>query len=74
MNMKKGMGRRSFIKTSTLGLAGAGTMLSTGPLFAGQESTSETPKIKGYRTLGSTGFNVSDIGIAGRRVCILFPS
>lgn len=68
MNMKKGMDRRSFIKTSTLGLAGAGTVLSTGPLFAGQESTSETPKIKGYRTLGSTGFNVSDIGIGTARV------
>ena len=63
MTGKKGMDRRGFLKTSALGLAGVGTALKSGPLRTAGAGTAETPKIKSYRTLGRTGFKVSDIGI-----------
>ncbi len=63
MIRKQGMDRRGFIKASAFGLAGVGTALKAGPSQAAGESAGETPKIKSYRTLGRTGFKVSDIGI-----------
>ncbi len=63
MSKHEGMDRRDFIKTSAIGLAGAGTVFAAKPVSAGQAATAETPKIKSYRTLGRTGFKVSDIGI-----------
>ncbi|MGE5342931.1 MAG: aldo/keto reductase [Candidatus Omnitrophota bacterium] len=62
------MKRRHFLKTSTLGIMGAG-LVSTSPVFPEDAKTPEkTPepktqpvKIKEYRTLGRTGFKVSDI-------------
>lgn len=63
MKRQKGMDRRGFLKMSTLGMAGVGTILVPKPSFAGQDTGTEFPKVKGYRTLGRTGFKVSDIGI-----------
>ena len=68
MKKTKGLDRRSFIKASALGLAGVTTGLSAKPSFAAQGSETEFPKIKEYRTLGRTGFKVSDIGIGTARV------
>jgi predicted aldo/keto reductase-like oxidoreductase len=54
------LGRRQFFKKTALGLAGAGLAGRRGLAAAtGQAGTS--PKIKDYRTLGRTGFKVSDI-------------
>ncbi len=63
MSKHEGMDRRDFIKTSAIGLAGAGTVFAAKPVSAGPAATAETPKIKSFRTLGRTGFKVSDIGI-----------
>lgn len=68
MKKTKGMDRRGFIKTSTLGIAGVGSLLSAKSLSAGQDTKAAIPKIKAYRTLGRTGFKVSDIGIGTARV------
>lgn len=56
-----GISRRNFIRSSVSIAAGLG-LIRTGKLF-GQESAELTrSKIKEYRTLGRTGFKVSDIG------------
>ncbi len=68
MKKTKGMDRRGFIKTSTLGIAGVGSLLSAKTLSAGQDTKGAIPKIKAYRILGRTGFKVSDIGIGTARV------
>jgi predicted aldo/keto reductase-like oxidoreductase len=68
MKKTKGMDRRGFIKTSTLGIAGVGSLLSAKSLSAGQDTKGDIPKIKAYRTLGRTGFKASDIGIGTARV------
>lgn len=53
--------RRNFIRGSVSAAAGLG-LLRNAKLF-GQEGKEQTePKIKEYRTLGRTGFKVSDIG------------
>jgi len=62
-NRGMSMNRRNFLKNSALGV---GAALGTDLVF-GQEQQPTTPapqpelKIKGYRTLGRTGFKVSDI-------------
>ncbi len=55
------LNRRDFITKSSIGLVGASTGIITSEV---QEATfqHEFPKIKEYRTLGRTGFKVSDIG------------
>lgn len=64
MASKKGIDRRSFIKATATALAGAGTMLTARPGRADQTAESKPLlKIKSYRTLGRTGFKVSDIGV-----------
>jgi len=64
----KGKGRRQFIKNSALGMIGTGfaggralaaSQVPSRP--ATQVAPDEAPKIKEYRTLGRTGFKVSDI-------------
>jgi predicted aldo/keto reductase-like oxidoreductase len=64
----KNKGRRQFIKKSALGVIGTG--LAGSRAFSGrpvpsrpatQVVSDEAPKIKEYRTLGRTGFQVSDI-------------
>ena len=56
------LGRRNFIKKSALGLLGGG--IASRPGFSDSQSRTEpeSPRIKEYRTLGRTGFEVSDLG------------
>ena len=64
----EGKGRRQFIKTSAIGALGAG--LAGGRALAAPQApakpaapapAAEPPRIREYRTLGRTGFRVSDI-------------
>jgi len=56
------LNRRRFIRNTSAGIIGAG-FLGTGTHSTGQQNpTDEFPNIKAYRTLGRTGFTVSDIG------------
>ena len=58
----EGSSRREFIKKSALGLLGgaaAGRYVHSGP---SPEAVPDAPRIKDYRTLGRTGFKVSDLG------------
>jgi len=63
MKRKNHIGRRHFLKKSTLGMIGAGVAARTGFPGTKQEESNPAPKIKGYRTLGRTGFKVSDISL-----------
>lgn len=67
-NKKKRSSRRDFIKTSVIGglasalTAGRGSAAGHAGAATPQDKESEkTPKIRRYRTLGRTGFKVSDI-------------
>jgi len=65
MSRVKYINRRNFIKQSTFGLIGGGVMSRAGMLRSIQpqtETVSDMPRIQEYRTLGRTGFKVSDIG------------
>jgi aryl-alcohol dehydrogenase-like predicted oxidoreductase len=65
---RKHLARRQFLRSSILGLAGAtGLAAAPGAVPAQQaarpSATEQAPlKVKGFRTLGRTGFRVSDIG------------
>jgi predicted aldo/keto reductase-like oxidoreductase len=64
MSEKKSMRRREFLKVSTLGTVGAGIPVykAIGSSTGGRTRTvADELKIKEYRTLGRTGFKVSDI-------------
>lgn len=63
MSQKSPIDRRDFLKKSTLGMIGAGVAAKTVFPEIKQEETKPTPKIKGYRVLGRTGFKVSDISL-----------
>ena len=54
--------RRDFLKNSSLGFLGAGLLGKRNIATPSLEKQDELPKIKEYRTLGRTGFKVSDIG------------
>jgi len=69
--LSTGMNRRNFVKASALGLAGLGGRLPAGQATAVAEKKGDIPKIKGYRTLGRTGFRVSDIGIGTSRLAVV---
>jgi aryl-alcohol dehydrogenase-like predicted oxidoreductase len=58
------MNRRKFIRNSTLGIVGAGA-LGEKSLLEAEQKKDDSPKIKEYRTLGRTGFKVSDISVGG---------
>lgn len=62
MKKKEATNRRGFIKKSILGLMGAGFLSRKGFSHPEEAATQNFPKIKSYRTLGRTGFKVSDIG------------
>ncbi len=68
MSNQKKLDRRQFLKSSSLGLAGAaGLAAAPGALRGGQDAPApaagqEVLKVKGFRTLGRTGFQVSDLG------------
>ena len=71
MRKKMEISRRSFLKTSTIGVFGYGLLASSGlsqPRWnnrakKGFYSDSPDIKIKEYRVLGRTGFKVSDLAI-----------
>ncbi|MBN1224983.1 MAG: aldo/keto reductase [Candidatus Aminicenantes bacterium] len=65
MSSKKGLNRRQFIRNSALGVVGTGVFSQGKWLKARTQETKDTPKIKEYRTLGRTGFQVSDISSGG---------
>ncbi|MCJ7611024.1 MAG: hypothetical protein MUP19_02080, partial [Candidatus Aminicenantes bacterium] len=62
------LGRRQFLHSSILGLAGATTLAAAPGALSAQQAAppsaaEQAPlKVKGFRTLGRTGFRVSDIG------------
>lgn len=58
-----GISRRGFIRSSLSVAAGLGIACKES-LFggSGQEAPAEKPRVREYRTLGRTGFKVSDIG------------
>ena len=62
MSNKTGLDRRSFIKNSALGLFGGGIVSPKTYAHAQHMPASDNPRIKEYRTLGRTGFKVSDLG------------
>ena len=55
------LGRRSFIQSSMAAAAGLGISGNTKVFSQAEKSTKTDLKIKEFRTLGRTGFNVSDI-------------
>jgi predicted aldo/keto reductase-like oxidoreductase len=59
---KTNVSRREFIKKSAFGLLTGG--IASEPAFPDSQprTESESPRIKEYRTLGRTGFKVSDLG------------
>ena len=63
MNLSK-INRRMFLSKASSGIAGVGAGVLTGSGIASpcDNSCTELPKIKEYRTLGRTGFKASDIG------------
>ncbi len=58
----KNLNRRNFIRKSTLGLLSGGILSRIGISCKQDESISKALRIKEYRTLGRTGFKVSDLG------------
>jgi hypothetical protein len=75
MQKKKNIDRRHFLKTSALGVIGAGAAIIPGTSCSSQkqqEKELETEdkaqnKIKDYRILGRTGFKVSDLATGSIR-------
>jgi aryl-alcohol dehydrogenase-like predicted oxidoreductase len=57
------MDRRNFLKNSTFGLIGTGFYRQEKKPPSSEKKEGETAKIKEYRTLGRTGFKVSDISL-----------
>lgn len=70
MSKNKTLDRRGFLKTTAVGVMGAG-LLSQGQELLGQEKQVTPPpppppaKIKAYRKYGNTGFKVSDLALGG---------
>jgi predicted aldo/keto reductase-like oxidoreductase len=64
----KHVGRRQFLQSSMLGLAGAASLAAAPGALQAQQAAPPSAaekaalKVKGFRTLGRTGFRVSDIG------------
>ncbi len=56
------LNRRKFLRNTSLGFLGAGFFGKNSFASSVQDQENELPKIKEYRTLGRTGFKVSDIG------------
>ena len=65
MKKKSEIGRRNFIRSAALGIAGAavpGRASGARPRVQETQSTKKTPpRVKEYRVLGRTGFQVSDL-------------
>ncbi len=56
------LNRRKFLRNSSLGFLGAGIMNKNKLAEPSPQSDNERPRIREYRTLGRTGFRVSEIG------------
>ncbi|KPK84347.1 MAG: hypothetical protein AMS27_10195 [Bacteroides sp. SM23_62_1] len=56
------LSRRNFLKKSSFSFLGAGILGNKTLINTGSPDDDSPPKIKEYRTLGRTGFKVSDIG------------
>ena len=65
MGKSKNINRREFIRNSALVIAGAEIVSAGSPLIAGDKTAPATPKVRGYRKLGRTGFKASDIALGG---------
>jgi hypothetical protein len=66
MSNQKGMNRRRFLRNSAIGVSAVGAgIMGGGNLLEAQQTPVEEKvkeiKVKEYRTLGRTGFKVSDI-------------
>src|SRR4030042_414331 len=65
MNKKLEIGRREFFKSAAFGIAGAAVPVRAArgeaKVQAAQSTEKNPPKIKEYRVLGRTGFQVSDL-------------
>ena len=61
MNDKRS-NRRKFLKNSSVGLLGIGLLGKRNIITPSLERLDDLPKIKEYRTLGRTGFRVSNLG------------
>ena len=59
---KQKFNRRKFLRNSSAGMLGAGVFGIKDLNLANQNSDNEPLKIKQYKTLGRTGFKVSDLG------------
>jgi predicted aldo/keto reductase-like oxidoreductase len=57
----RSMKRRKFLGASIIGVFGTGVFSKSAPAFGDGSQTGAKPKIKNYKTLGRTGFKVSDI-------------
>ena len=60
---KSNLNRRSFLKHSSAGMLGAGLIGGKGFNTRPERDNEEPPKIRGYKTLGRTGFRVSDLSL-----------
>jgi predicted aldo/keto reductase-like oxidoreductase len=60
---RRGYNRRKFIRSSLAGVIGAGVITPRREVLGNQAPSEERLKIREYRTLGRTGFKVSDIGM-----------
>jgi predicted aldo/keto reductase-like oxidoreductase len=65
MNEKRRLKRRQFMKSSTLGIVGAGLAGNYINLKAVDNPTPSLGKVSSYRPLGNTGFKISDISLGG---------
>jgi len=62
MSHRRTKGRREFLRNSAFGIMGAGMAAKAKWMYSQQKQQEQRLKIKSYRTLGRTGFKVSDIG------------
>lgn len=62
MSQKKSIDRRQFLKTSTMGMIGAGLAAQSGCKGTKTAEEESTPEVSKYRVLGRTGFKVLDLG------------
>jgi len=58
----KNVSRRGFLRTTGLAAVGGGVLAGGRPAEARAAQEGQGPRIQAHRTLGRTGFQVSDIG------------
>ena len=65
MDSKNDVSRRGFLKTTGVAVAGGSLVPSAVSAESTNERNSQETRVHEYRTLGRTGFDVSDIGFGG---------